>query len=350
MAAGCLGLDAVVERLQSPDASAIWSALGDVRVLMVDVRGVEVPPPAGVWAAVATKLAILPCPTVAWCDAATPAAVRAQLAAFDVVVESGAELEAVQDGVTRAPFAAATLAHVLRAGRTASVEDALLLESLAYATLQGGPELARWLATRPAPAALAASPAPVVDVARDGDVLAITLVRPERHNAFSARMRDALVEALGLAEADATLDVVLRGAGPSFCSGGDLDEFGTCADPPTAHLIRMTRSPARLLANLGARVRAEVHGACIGAGIELAAFAGRVTATPDAFFQLPEVAMGLIPGAGGTASLPRRIGRQRTAYLALTGARIDAATALAWGLVDAIAASGTTPDGRHALS
>jgi enoyl-CoA hydratase/carnithine racemase len=56
----------------------------------------------------------------------------------------------------------------------------------------------------------------------------------------------------------------------------------------------------------------------------------------DAWFELPEVGMGLVPGAGGTVSLPRRIGRQRTAWLALSGARLDADTALAWGLVDEI--------------
>jgi enoyl-CoA hydratase/carnithine racemase len=61
-----------------------------------------------------------------------------------------------------------------------------------------------------------------------------------------------------------------------------------------------------------------------------------VTAAPDAYFQLPEVGMGLVPGAGGSVSLPRRIGRQRTARLALGGERIDAETALAWGLVDEI--------------
>ena len=55
----------------------------------------------------------------------------------------------------------------------------------------------------------------------------------------------------------------------------------------------------------------------------------RVAAAPDAFFQLPEVGMGLVPGAGGTVSLPRRIGRQRTAEMALSGKRIDAETALA---------------------
>jgi enoyl-CoA hydratase/carnithine racemase len=63
-----------------------------------------------------------------------------------------------------------------------------------------------------------------------------------------------------------------------------------------------------------------------------------VVATEDAWFALPEVGMGLIPGAGGTMSVPRRIGRQRTARLALTGERLDAVTARAWRLVDEIVA------------
>jgi enoyl-CoA hydratase/carnithine racemase len=84
------------------------------------------------------------------------------------------------------------------------------------------------------------------------------------------------------------------------------------------------------------RVRARVHGACVGAGIELPAFAAHVSASADASFRLPEVSMGLVPGAGGTASLTRRIGRQRTAWMALSGEAVDAGTALAWGLVDEI--------------
>jgi enoyl-CoA hydratase/carnithine racemase len=147
-------------------------------------------------------------------------------------------------------------------------------------------------------------------------------------------MRDALVEGLQVAAADPAVSVVLRGRGPDFCSGGDLDEFGTLPDPATAHLIRSTRNAGRLLAALSTRVRVELHGACVGAGMELPAFAARVAARPDAYFVLPEVSLGLVPGAGGTASIPRRIGRQRTAWLALTGARIDAHTALSWGLVD----------------
>ena len=166
-------------------------------------------------------------------------------------------------------------------------------------------------------------------------VAVITLNRPERRNAYGRELRGALVEALELAELDPSIaTVVLDGAGPAFCSGGDLDEFGTTSDLVTAHLVRTRGGAALGMHRLAGRVEARLHGACVGAGIELAAFAGRVVADPDATFALPEVGMGLIPGAGGTVSLTRRIGRQRTAYLALSGRRLDAPTALQWGLVD----------------
>ena len=118
--------------------------------------------------------------------------------------------------------------------------------------------------------------------------------------------------------------------------GGDLDEFGEAADAGLAHASRLTRSAGAALHALRDRVEARLHGACVGAGIELPAFVNRVVARDDAFFQLPEVSMGLVPGAGGTASILPRIGRRRLAYMALTGVRIDAATALEWGLVDEI--------------
>jgi enoyl-CoA hydratase/carnithine racemase len=154
-------------------------------------------------------------------------------------------------------------------------------------------------------------------------------------------MRDALCEALAVAEGDpGVARVQLDGAGPCFSAGGDLDEFGTHADPSTSHVVRSARNAGRQLSHLAERLgpalEARVHGACVGAGVELPAFCGRVVARPDAWFQLPEVSMGLVPGAGGTASLPRRIGRQRTAWLALSGARLAAETALDWGLVDAL--------------
>jgi enoyl-CoA hydratase/carnithine racemase len=178
---------------------------------------------------------------------------------------------------------------------------------------------------------------PAVIVERDGSVIRMTLSRPHVHNAFSRRMRDELTDALTVVQADPSVQQVeLRGAGPSFCSGGDLAEFGSFPDPATAHLVRLTRSAARAMAQVADRVHVHLHGSCIGAGIELPAFAGRVTADPATVIGLPEVALGLIPGAGGTVSIPRRAGRQRAAWLALTGERIDAATALAWGLVDEI--------------
>jgi len=88
------------------------------------------------------------------------------------------------------------------------------------------------------------------------------------------------------------------------------------------------------------RTEFRVHGACIGAGVELAAFAHRVVADPGTEFRLPEVGMGLVPGAGGTVSIPRRIGRHRTAFLGIGGSALSATTAADWGLVDALAAVG----------
>ena len=135
---------------------------------------------------------------------------------------------------------------------------------------------------------------------------------------------------------DPSLTVELSAAGPSFSAGGDLDEFGTAADPALAHVVRVAASAGVALHRVRDRVTARLHGACVGAGIEIPAFAGRVVAVADAYFQLPELGLGLIPGAGGTVSMTRRIGRRRLFWMALTGERIDVATALAWGLIDAV--------------
>lgn len=238
--------------------------------------------------------------------------------------------------VDRSAAAAVILVQVLRLSSRLDVGDGLAAESLAYSLLQAGPVHRSWLAERPPPLT-GDSMAAAVHVTREADRLAIELNRPEVHNAYSRTVRDELAAALVLAGADPSITrVELSGRGPSFCSGGDLTEFGLSEDPALAHLIRTTRSPAALLARVAERTVALVHGSCVGAGVELPAFAGHVVADPATTFRLPEVAMGLIPGAGGTVSLPRRIGRSRTAYLALRGNAIDAQTALAWGLVDEI--------------
>jgi enoyl-CoA hydratase/carnithine racemase len=247
---------------------------------------------------------------------------------------------AVEAAVRRNPVAATTLAQVLRAGPTLGVGGALTVESLAYSTLQAGPEHRQWLETRRA-RAVDGRQDPAVRLDRRGDTLWLTLDRPERRNAYSARMRDELVAGLEVPAFDPSITAVhVAGAGPNFCSGGDLAEFGALPDPATAHTIRTQRSAGWRISQLADRLTVHLHGACVGAGIELAAFAGRVEATADATMALPEVGMGLIPGAGGTASLPRRIGPARTAWLALTGVRLDAHTAHRWGLVDHL-----VPDG-----
>ncbi|MHA7651190.1 enoyl-CoA hydratase/isomerase family protein [Mycobacterium sp. ML4] len=238
------------------------------------------------------------------------------------------------------PIASAVCDDVLRCFDPSGATSAgVITESLAYSTLQAGPEFARWLAQR-GPARMPDSADPVA-VQRDGDILRVRFNRPGRHNAFCTGTRAALLEALAVAQLDPSVrGIVLGGNGPSFCSGGDLAEFGTFADPASAHLARTRHSPALVLdeltARLGQACRAQVHGQVLGSGLEMAAFCGWVETAEDAVFGLPELGLGLIPGAGGTVSVTRRIGRWRTAYLVLSGHTVDARTALAWGLVDAI--------------
>jgi enoyl-CoA hydratase/carnithine racemase len=232
---------------------------------------------------------------------------------------------------------------VLRAaGPAPSTLAGVITESLAYSTLQSGGEFAAWLQQR-GPATAPRLPDPVV-AERDGDTLHIRFNRPSRHNAFSNDARAALLEVLDVARHDPSIDeVILSGTGPSFCSGGDLAEFGLFADPASAHIARVRHSPALVLDELstrmGARCRARVHGRVLGSGLEMAAFCGWVEAHNDSVLGLPELSLGLIPGAGGTVSVTRRIGRWRTAYLVLSGRPIDAATALRWGLVDDVEAT-----------
>ncbi len=327
-----LSLAEALDRLRDPRASESWSAVGPGCVLLVDVAG-----DAEDDGHAAERLRALPCPTIAWrADAASPAGARL-LPAFDVRASSEAELAPVVEATQHCPQATAMLVQLLRHSQELEIHDGLVAESLAYSTLQAGPEFAGWLAARDAVTPAPPAVGPAVLAERGDGVLRLILNRPARHNAFSAEMRDGLCEALAVALADPSIaEVVLSGAGPSFSSGGELAEFGTLTDPATAHAVRSARNASRLLAECAERVTAHVHGACVGAGVELPAFARRVVARPDAWFQLPEVAMGLVPGAGGTVSIPRRIGRQRTAWLALSGVRIDAETALSWGLIDEI--------------
>jgi enoyl-CoA hydratase/carnithine racemase len=261
------------------------------------------------------------------------------LALVDLVTgDEPGVLDAVAQSVAQHPLAAGALAVHLRGAAERPLTDGLVAESALYSMLQAGPEFRAWrsaTAVRHRPP----SSTPAVRVERDGDEVAITLSRPEVRNAFNVQMRDELLDAFAVVAADRAVRATVRGDGPAFCSGGDLDEFGTSPDPVSAHAIRLDRSVGAAIAAVADRVTFHLHGACFGSGIELPAFAARVVAAPSTMICLPEVGLGLAPGAGGTVSLTRRIGRHATAWLAFSRVPIGAEQARSWGLVDEISAT-----------
>lgn len=250
-----------------------------------------------------------------------------------------AALRQLSDAVAASPLASVALVQLLRISHDMSVGQALHAESLTYAMLQTSPQFLAWLESRRR-AALAGPDEQAVTFELTGSLLTVTLQRPDKRNALNVNMRDQLCEALELVDADRTIDgALIVGAGSNFCAGGDLDEFGTTPSAATGHHVRLVRSLPALMHRVRARARVHVHGSCVGAGIELPAFASAIIAHPDATFRLPEIAFGLVPGAGGTVSITRRCGRHRAAWLALTGTTIDAEHALRWQLIDRIDAS-----------
>lgn len=257
-----------------------------------------------------------------------------QAAGPDILLEPGFTQEQVVRGIEHAPLASAVLVQLLRITEQLAPADALRAESMAYAMLQGGSEHEYWHRQR---RITPARPAGKLHTNRNGACLEILVDRPNALNAIDRSLRDALFDALSLAAMDNTiLDVHLHAAGRAFSVGADLAEFGITRDPAEAHAIRMRTLPAWPMMRCASKCHVHIQGACIGSGLELAAFARKVTATSDAWFQLPETGMGILPGFGGTVSIPKRIGRQRAALLMLSGKRISAKRALAWGLIDAI--------------
>ncbi|MFO1538238.1 MAG: hypothetical protein ACKOVH_10525, partial [Actinomycetota bacterium] len=150
---------------------------------------------------------------------------RAARDTLDCWVGDAATADRLADGFDRAPLAALTAALLVRAAPT-GVWPGLVAESTAYSMLQGGPEFAAWRAARsttaataPAAATTEADDAPRVRVHAEHGHTVVTLTRPARHNAIDVRMRDELDAALG-ALAGPRGPVILRGEGPSWCSGG----------------------------------------------------------------------------------------------------------------------------------
>ena len=174
----------------------------------------------------------------------------------------------------------------------------------------------------------AASPDSVVTTAREGRVLVVTIANPPV-NALGVAVRQGLAAAIAAAQADdAVAAVLLVGAGKTFIAGADIREFGKPAQPPSLPQV------CQGIEECSKPVVAAIHGAALGGGLEVAMSAHYRVALPSAKLGLPEVNLGLLPGAGGTQRAPRLMGAKAAAELMLSGKHLGAPAAMAAGLVD----------------
>lgn len=192
-----------------------------------------------------------------------------------------------------------------------------------------------------------------VSIEREAGLGWVVLTRPGQINAINDDIRHGVPQALRELDADPAIRVILiRGAGErGFCAGADIKEKRA---PETAIEVRRRMQGARWIEAIDAvqkPVIAAVHGYCMGGGLELALACDIRYAAPDAVFSLPETALGLIPGGGGTQRLARVVGPGRAMDLLLTGERLSAGAARDIGLVTRIASeSGTLLDEVRAFA
>ena len=174
----------------------------------------------------------------------------------------------------------------------------------------------------------------IVYTKEDG-IAQITLNRPGVLNAFNMQMRDDMYEVLEAVRDDTEVRcVVLRGEGErAFCTGADLTEFGTAPSRVIARQVRWERDVWGLFLSMDKPVIAALHGYVIGSGVEMALLCDLRIASEDVAFGLPEAALGMLPAAGGTQSLPRVVGTSEAVKMLLSNERTDAARALEVGLV-----------------
>ncbi len=170
---------------------------------------------------------------------------------------------------------------------------------------------------------------------KEGPVAHIVLNRPRVINAYNIQMRDELFQVLEAVRDDPdVLAVILRGAGDrGFCAGADLSEFGTAPSQVVARSVRWERDVWGLFLSIRKPLVAQLHGHVIGSGVEIACLCDIRIASEDAVFSMPEVALGMVPAAGGTQTLPRTIGVGHALEALLTGRRVPAQEALRLGLV-----------------
>jgi enoyl-CoA hydratase len=169
----------------------------------------------------------------------------------------------------------------------------------------------------------------------EGAVTLVTLNEPERRNALSDRMLPVFAEALSAADLDQGVRcIVVAGSAKVFASGGDVRAL---SQRTAVEIYEGDRSRHwQAIRSLRTPLVAAVSGFCLGGGLELAMAADLTIASDTARFGLPETSLGLIPAAGGTQLLPRLVGRALAMDMVLTGRLLDAAEALAHGLVSRV--------------
>src|SRR5271154_1612646 len=184
----------------------------------------------------------------------------------------------------------------------------------------------------------------VTDLPREGDIAVLTIDSPPV-NALSADVRDGLRDGARQAAADPAVQaIVLMCAGRTFIAGADISEFGKPTKGATVPEIQVA------LEGNAKPIIAAIHGTALGGGFEVALTCHYRVAVPSAKFGLPEIKLGLIPGAGGTQRLPRLSGVENALNAILSGAPFGAKQALEWGVVDALVDEGKLRDGALAFA
>ncbi len=170
-------------------------------------------------------------------------------------------------------------------------------------------------------------------VSRTDGVCELRLNRPEKRNAITLAMYEALWDALVRAEADDSVRVILfTGAGASFTAGNDLLDFMNQPQTDDASTLKFLR----LLPKIRKVMVAAVHGSTVGIGVTMLLHCDLVVAARGTRLSMPFVKLGLVPEAGSSLLLPRLVGHQRAAELLLLGSPIDSSTACNYGLVNRV--------------